>query len=94
MLWTGVPLVALAGDRPAARSGVSLLATLGVTNLIANSDDDYITLNVRLATDAAWRLALRATLRQKMQVSPLMDAPRFVRGFEECLRRMCAPRGT
>jgi len=94
VLWTGVPLVALAGDRPAARSGVSLLATLGVTNLIANSDDDYITLNVRLATDAAWRLALRATLRQKMQVSPLMDAPRFVRGFEACLRRIGAPRGT
>ena len=29
VLWMQVPLVALAGDRPAARSGVSILATLG-----------------------------------------------------------------
>ena len=94
VLWTGVPLVALAGDRPAARSGVSLLATVGAEDLIANSDDEYVALNVRLATDAAWRQTLRAALRPKMQASPLMDAPRFVRGFADCLRRMGAPRET
>ena len=88
VLWANVPLVALAGDRPAARSGVSLLSTIGAPELIAASDEDYIALNVRLATDAAWRHALRATLRQRMQASPLMDAPRFVRDFEDCLRRM------
>jgi protein O-GlcNAc transferase len=88
VLWTGVPLVALAGDRPAARSGVSLLATVGARDLIANSDAEYVAVNVRLATDAAWRHALRATLRQRMRASPLMDAPRFVREFEDCLRRM------
>jgi protein O-GlcNAc transferase len=75
-----------------ARSGVSLLATVGVRDLIANSDDEYVGLNIKLATDAAWRLAVRATLRRKMQTSPLMDAPRFVRGFEDCLRWMRAAR--
>ena len=94
VLWTGVPLVALAGDRPAARSGVSLLATVGAPELIAAGDEDYVALNVKLATDAPWRLALRATFRQRMQASPLMDAPRFVRGFEDCLRRMRDARET
>jgi predicted O-linked N-acetylglucosamine transferase (SPINDLY family) len=94
VLWTGVPLVALAGDRPAARSGVSLLATIGAEDLIANTDDEYVALNVKLATDAPWRLDQRATLRQRMQASPLMDAPRFVRGFEDCLRRMRDARKT
>jgi predicted O-linked N-acetylglucosamine transferase (SPINDLY family) len=94
VLWTGVPLVALAGDRPAALSGVSLLTTVGAEDLIAHSDDEYVALNVRLATDAAWRDDLRATFRRRMQASPLMDAPRFVRGFEDCLRRMRDARET
>jgi predicted O-linked N-acetylglucosamine transferase (SPINDLY family) len=94
VLWSGVPLVALGGDRPAARSGVSLLATVGAEDLVANADDDYVALNVKLARDTARRLALRASLRPRMQASALMDAPRFVRGFEDCLRRMSASRKT
>ena len=35
VLWMQAPLVALAGDRPAARSGVSILSTLGLPELIA-----------------------------------------------------------
>ena len=83
-----VPLVALAGDRPAARSGVSILATLGLPELIAAGDDDYVATNVRLATDGPWRNELRASLRARMQASPLMDSVRFVRGFEDGLRQM------
>jgi predicted O-linked N-acetylglucosamine transferase (SPINDLY family) len=62
--------------------------------LVANADDDYVALNVKLARDTARRLALRASLRPRMQASALMDAPRFVRGFEDCLRRMSASRKT
>jgi protein O-GlcNAc transferase len=88
VLWMEVPLVALAGDRPAGRSGVSLLTTLRLPELIAASDDEYVAINVRLATDAHWRRELRATLRARLQASALMDAARFVHGFEDCLRRM------
>ncbi len=77
VLWMQVPLVALAGDRPAARSGVSILSTLGLPELIAASDDDYVATNVRLATDGPWRDELRASLRARMQASPLMDARAF-----------------
>jgi predicted O-linked N-acetylglucosamine transferase (SPINDLY family) len=88
VLWMEVPLVALAGDRPAARSGVSLLTTLQLPELIAATDDEYVAINVKLAADAHWRRDLRTTLRARMQASPLMDAARFVRGFEDCLRGM------
>lgn len=88
VLWMEVPLVVLAGDRPAARSGVSLLRTLQMPELIAATDDEYVAINVTLATNAQWRRDLRATLRARMRASPLMDAARFVRGFEDCLRRM------
>ncbi len=88
VLWMQAPLVALAGDRPAARSGVSILSTLGLPELIAASDDDYVAINVGLAEDKPWRDELRATLRARMQASPLMDAARFVRDFEDGVRRM------
>jgi protein O-GlcNAc transferase len=88
VLWMEVPLVALAGDRPAARSGVSLLSTLQLPELIAATDDEYVAINVKLATAAQWRRDLRATLRVRMQSSPLMDAARFTRGYEDCLRGM------
>ena len=88
VLWMQTPLVALAGDRPAARSGVSILSSLALSELIASTDDDYVAINVRLATEGSWRAAFRTTLRARMQASPLMDAVRFTRGYEDGLRRM------
>ena len=87
-LWMEVPVVALAGDRPVARSGVSILSTLRLPELIAASEDDYVAINARLAADVEWRRTLRGTLRARMRASPLMDAPRFVRHFEDGLRQM------
>ncbi|MEO8345871.1 MAG: tetratricopeptide repeat protein [Betaproteobacteria bacterium] len=88
VLWMEVPLVALAGERPVSRSGVSILSTLQMPELIAESDDDYVAINAQLATDAGWRRSLRETLRQKMLQSPLMDAAKFTRNLEDAYRRM------
>ena len=88
VLWMESPLVALAGERPVARSGVSILSTLRLPELIAKNDDEYVDINVRLATDVHWRHHLRETLRARMLVSPLMDAAGFARGFESGIRRM------
>jgi predicted O-linked N-acetylglucosamine transferase (SPINDLY family) len=96
VLWMGVPLVALAGDRSISRGGVSLLCALGHRELIAESPDEYVELNVRLANDQAWRDALRRTLRQQLVNSPLMDLPRFLTDLEAGYRwmwqRWCADR--
>ena len=61
VLWMQTPLVALAGDRPAARSGVSILTTLGLPELIATTDDDYVAINVRLAHESARIVRLHAS---------------------------------
>ncbi len=93
VLWMEVPLVALAGERSVSRSGVSILSTLQMPELIAGSDDEYVATNVRLAAGNGWRRALRETLRTRMQQSPLMDAPRFTRNLEDAFRRMVAQSG-
>ena len=93
VLWMEVPLVALAGERSVSRSGVSILSTLQMPELIAGSDDEYVDTHVRLAAGNGWRRALRETLRTRMQQSPLMDAPRFTRNLEDAFRRMVAQSG-
>jgi predicted O-linked N-acetylglucosamine transferase (SPINDLY family) len=87
-LWMGVPLVALAGDRGIGRGAFSIASVLGLPELIAQTAAEYVERNVRLATDHAWRLALRRTLRPRLLESALLDAPRFTRDLEALYRGM------
>jgi len=81
-LWMGVPLVALRGDRGISRGSYSILQSLGAHELTARSVDEYVDINVRLASDTGWRAELRRTLRPRLVGSPLMDAERFTRALE------------
>jgi predicted O-linked N-acetylglucosamine transferase (SPINDLY family) len=84
-LFMGVPVVTLAGSSGMSRAGVSILTNAGLTNLIARSTQQYEQIAVQLATD---RTRIRQDLRQRMQSSPLMDAPRFVRNLQAAYRAM------
>ena len=87
-LWMAVPVVTLAGRAAASRAGLSILANVGLSELVARTPDEYVRIAVDLAGDLSRLTALRATLRPRMQASPLMDAPRFARDFEAALRGM------
>jgi predicted O-linked N-acetylglucosamine transferase (SPINDLY family) len=87
-LWMGVPVVTLAGEMPVSRAGLSILSTIGLAEMAANSEDDYVRLAVKLAGNLPRLAELRATLRPRMQSSPLMDAPRFARNVEAAYRSM------
>jgi protein O-GlcNAc transferase len=93
-LWMGTPVVALEGDRGVARGGYSILRSLGLSDLIAASTQEYADLNVRLARDGGWRSALRASLRARMEASPLMDITKFVAaleaGYAQMWRNWCS----
>jgi protein O-GlcNAc transferase len=86
-IWMGVPVVTLVGELPAARAGLSLLSNLGLPELAANNEQEYVQIASHLANDRARLTELRQTLRQRMEASPLMDGPRFARGFENALRQ-------
>ena len=43
---------------------------------------------MELANDLPRLAELRATMRERMQASPLMDAPRFARSIEDAYRTM------
>jgi predicted O-linked N-acetylglucosamine transferase (SPINDLY family) len=88
--YMGVPLVALAGPRGIARGSYSIARTAGLHELVAQTPAEYVERNVALATDGAARNALRATLRARLEASPLMDPQRFTRDLEALYRAMLA----
>ena len=96
-LWMGVPVVSLAGPRRISRAGLSQLSNLGLADLAAFSEEDYVRIATSLAGDLPRLAELRAALRLRMESSVLMDAPRFARQIEAAYRAMwrewCAKEG-
>jgi len=87
-LWMGVPVITLAGKTHVSRVGVSLLGNVGLQELVAGSPGEYARLAVELADDIPRLTHLRSALRERMEASPLMDAPRFARNVEAAYRIM------
>jgi predicted O-linked N-acetylglucosamine transferase (SPINDLY family) len=87
-LWMGVPVIALRGDRHAARVGHSLLAAVGMPEFAASSEQAYIEAAVGLAKDRGRLTALRGGLRERLRASPLCDSDAFARNVETAYRDM------
>ena len=94
-LWMGVPVLTAPGVRPSSRSAASILTTAGLGEWIASDADDYVERAVEFSKNDV--LAnLRATLRARLQASPLMDEAGFTKDLETLYRQMwrayCAQR--
>jgi predicted O-linked N-acetylglucosamine transferase (SPINDLY family) len=87
-LWMGVPVVTLAGNTHVSRMGSSILAAVGLPELVAQTPEEYVNICVKLASDIHHLQTLRAELRNRMQSSPLMDAPAFTRQLEALYREI------
>lgn len=85
-LWMGVPVVTRVGGTCVGRGGLSQLFQLDLLELAAHSDDQFTAIAIALGSDLARLAALRAALRSRLTVSPLMDAPRFARNIERVYR--------
>ena len=87
-LWMGVPVVTLVGERHASRMGLSILSAIGLTELIAYTPANYVDICVKLANDIDYLQQLRASLRHKLQASPLLDNKNFTRHLEVAYRQV------
>jgi predicted O-linked N-acetylglucosamine transferase (SPINDLY family) len=84
----GVPIIALRGTHAVASVGSSLLSTVGLDELAAETPEDYVARAVALARDANRLRSLRTGLRERVYASPLMDHARFAREMGEAFRSM------
>jgi predicted O-linked N-acetylglucosamine transferase (SPINDLY family) len=87
-LWMGVPIVSMVGDRYTSRMGISILSNLGLSEFLADTQEDYAAIATRLAGDMARLSGLRSGLRNRMKNSPLTDGKQFTADLENAYRKM------
>jgi len=85
-LYFGLPVISLHGRHGVSRSGLSILASLGLRELAASTPEQYIEIAVALARDLSRLESLRASLRSRFEQSPLRDEKRLATNFEALLR--------
>lgn len=86
--WMGVPVVTRIGSTIVGRAGWSQLCNLNLKELAAETNEQFVKIVLDLAADLPRLTELRKTLRDRMKLSPLMDAPRFARNMEAAYRLM------
>lgn len=85
-LWMGVPVITVPGETFASRHSQIHLTAAGLPELVARDYDDYVTVAVGLANDAARLGGLRAELRGKVSSSPACNGGKFAEGFAALMR--------
>jgi len=90
-LYMGVPVVTLRGRGIHAQNvGASLLNTVQLGDLVANSEEEYVQKAAQLGRDATRLGALRAGLRTRMERSALCDGPRHTARLERLYASLAA----
>jgi len=96
--WMGVPVVTLSGDSCLQRGGTSIAMNLRLPELIAQTEDEFVTKAVQLAQNLEHLSELRRTLRTRLAASALGNPPRFTGQLEvayrDVWRRYCAEPNT
>lgn len=93
-LYMGVPVVTLETPMLAGRQTLCFLRNLGLDTLVADSEDSYVSAAAALARDLDALASLRAGLRERMRVSPLLDAAGFARELESAYEAMLTTRSS
>ena len=87
-LWMGVPVITLPGETFASRLSLSHLSNIGISELVARDQGDFVKLAIKLAEETEKLENLRATLRQTMANSAVCDSKKFAEGFAGLMREI------
>jgi predicted O-linked N-acetylglucosamine transferase (SPINDLY family) len=60
----GLPIVTMAAPLMRGRQSMAILKMMGVTETIAETLDEYVSVAIRLARDVAWRMAIRSKMSE------------------------------
>lgn len=90
-LWAGTPVVTLIGDTYASRVPASLLANVGLADLITYSYDGYVRAINALIHDHPRRAYYRQHLDHNRHTFDLFNSTSYARRFEKMIRRYARP---
>ena len=84
----GVPVITMMGYNFNSRCGESIIKNLGIKNLIANNEDDYILKAQKMAKDNEKLLELRKKIYDISHETPLFDTKQFSQDFFSILEKI------
>ena len=87
-LWAGLPIITRLGESFASRVCASLLNAVGLSDLIAQSVEEYERLALGLAMRPDDCAALRGRLQANVKLTALYDAVTFARDIETSYEKM------
>ena len=85
-LWMGVPVISLVGETFISRAAGSMLHHVGLGNLAVDTPEAYVDCARNLAGDIDRLRTLRAGLRERLESSPLCNAPAYARSIESAFK--------
>lgn len=84
----GVPVVSLRGTTHGSRFGASILENAGVSELVAESEMEYVNKAVQIARTPSILAQFHAGLREALLHSRLMDSAGYMREIEQLYRQL------
>ncbi|PZU84411.1 MAG: glycosyl transferase [Shinella sp.] len=87
-LWAGLPVLTVKGTNFASRVSESLLNAIGLPEMVAEDEDDYVRKAIELAQNPELVKEYRQRLEDNRLRSPLFDAERFCRHLETAYQMM------
>ena len=84
----GVPVITMKGYNFNSRCGESIIKNLGVEELIANNEDDYILKAQKIANNKDKLLELRKNIFKISHETPLFDTKQFSQDFFDILEKI------
>ena len=87
-VYMGVPLVTLTGRLPMQCAGASLLRTIGLSDMVAETPERYLETAVSMAGIVPKTPDIRRNVRQALLSSPFLDEAGAVRDLEDAFRDM------
>ena len=87
-IWMGVPLLTLVGERYYSRIGYRINRNLNLNDWNVFNKDDYVKTALDKINNYKDLIKLKASLRNKIEASPLFDSDTFARNFEDLLLKI------
>ena len=87
-LYMGVPVITILGDRHVARVSASLLHTVGLGELVAKDEEEFVKIASGLAGNVQKLAEIKRNLRERMKKSPLMDKISFISKWQNAILDM------
>ena len=85
-LWMGVPEISLRGDMIVSRVSAALHARVGLEDFVADSEEAFVAKAIEWAGRVDDLAEIRASLRGRLENSPMTNPKAFTEGYEAALR--------